>query len=212
MTTKLVLFNAALRHIGERKLSGLTEATEPRYTLDDAYTGFIDFILVQGFWRFAQRTALITYDAGVTATFGYPNAFLKPTDFLRTYKFCEDEYLQSPILDYAEEAGYWYANNTDLYLAYISNNTSYGADLSLWTPAFNKYAELYLATLVVERLAPAVDATALTNKTSIALAEALAKDAMEGPTEFLPRGGWRNSRGRIHTSMRDRGSRSNLTG
>lgn len=210
MTTKLVLFNAALRHIGERKLVALTDAVEPRYALDDAYTTLIDELLVQGFWKFAIRVSQITYSPSVTTTFGYPNAFAKPSDFIRTHKFCTDEYLTSALTDYTEEAGYWYANETDAYLSYVSNDASYGASLTSWTPAFNKFAEWYLASQIVNRLAPAVDSNKVLAMANTLREDALAKDAMEGPTEFLPRGGWRLSRGR--SSRRDRGSRTNLTG
>lgn len=212
MTTKTVLYNAALRHIGERKLSSVTEATEPRYVLDDAYTTLIDFLLMQGFWKFSLRTSQLTYDSAVTVTFGYPKAIAKPTDFIRTHKLCSDEYLKTPVLEYNEDNGYWYAHEEDIYMSYVSNGASYGADLTAWTPSFNKYAELYLATQIAKRLAPSVDLNALQRDTSIALAEALGKDAMEGPTEFLPRGGWSNSRSNGSRSTRDRGSRSNLTG
>lgn len=212
MATKLGLYNAALRHIGERKLSSLTEASEPRRTLDDAYENFVDYVLAVGYWKCAQRVTKLTYDPGVTVEFGYPKAYAKPTDFIRMYRLSEDEYFNTPLLEYSEEAGYWYSWSDEIYLSYISNDATYGGDLTAWPPAMAIYAEFLLATRIVERLAPAVDSSTLFNKMKIALDDALAKDAMEGPTEFPPMGGWVNSRGRRNNRARERGSRSTLIG
>ena len=37
MTTKLTLYNGALRLLGQTNIEDTDEAREPRYTLDDAY-------------------------------------------------------------------------------------------------------------------------------------------------------------------------------
>lgn len=205
MTTLLRLYNAALRHVGERKLASTTENIEARHTLDEAYLGFVDFVLAKGYWKFAQRVSKISYSADVTPDFGYPKAYLKPTDLIRTHKLCTDEYLKMPLLQYSEEAGYWYGHNEDIYLSYISNDAAYGSDLTAWTPTFEVYAELALAARISERINPALDLTA---KVQDALNDAIAKDALEGPTEFFPRSGW--SRARARNDRRN--SRSELTG
>ena len=91
MATKLGLFNSALRELGERKLSGLTEAREPRRVLDDVYDSTLKYCLENGAWNFAIRTIEVLPDAGVSTDFGYENAFTKPTDWLRTVGLSGDE-------------------------------------------------------------------------------------------------------------------------
>lgn len=208
MTTLLRLYNAALRHVGERKLASTSENVESRHVLDEAYLGFVDYVLAKGYWKFAQRVSKISYSPNVTVDFGYPKAYLKPTDFIRVHKLCSDEYLKTPLLEYSEEAGYWYGHNDDIYLSYISNDASYGSDLTAWTPTFVVYAELALAGRVAERLTPAGDTEQLMRKIQTALDDASSKDALEGPTEFFPPSGWSRARGRSDR----RNSRSELTG
>lgn len=215
MATQLGLYNAALRHIGERKLAALSENTEPRRALDEVYADtavFLHYILEQGYWKFALRTTKLTYNPDVTVEFGLQRAFAKPSDFRKMHKIASDEYMQAPLLNYTEEAGYWYSDIDDIYVSYISDDTSYGLDLSAWPATFATYAGYYLATLVAERLAPAMDTTTLFSKMSLALADAQAKDAMEGPTVFPPAGGWVSARRRGPQSIRDRGKRGQLIG
>jgi len=76
VATKLGIYNSALREIGERKLSALTDASESRRALDTAYdNGFIDEVLSAGQWNFATRSALIDVDASITTSFGFTNSF-----------------------------------------------------------------------------------------------------------------------------------------
>jgi hypothetical protein len=212
MTTKLALYNSALRNLGIRRLSGLTEASEARRALDDAYIEFVDFVLAQGYWKFAQRVAKITYSPDVTVDFGYEKAYAKPSDFVRMHKFSSDEFLQVPLLEYTEEGDYWYGNDDDVYLSYVSNDASYGGGLDRWSPNFVEYAGLVLALRAMPRLKPEDNTQDMERRAAQALSQAQAKDAMEGPTEFLPASGWVNSRGRQNTRSRERGNRSSLIG
>lgn len=213
MATKLGLYNGALREIEERKLSDITEAREPRRVLDDAYTNFVDYVLSQGFWKCSLRTSKISYDTNVTPEFGYLKAYSKPDDIVKTYKIASDEFLNCPLIQYSEEGAWWYGHINDIYVQYVSNSTSYGADLSLWTPLMARYGELLLASWIVARLNPKIPVESLEAKAKRALNDALAKDAMEGPPVFMPNGTWLNSRGpRGGRTGRDRGNRSSLIG
>lgn len=213
MTTKLRLYNDALRYIKHRKLSGLTEARESRRVLDDAYTGFVTAVLEQGNWRFALRSSEMTYDSDITPSFGYTRAFAKPTDFVRLYALSHDEYMNNPLLDFKEEAGYWYTHYDTLYLSYVSNDTLYGGDLSAWPETFARYAALWLANEVVERLNPEMDPDRIERKMRSALADALAKDALATATQFMHQGTWTRARGAGRSAQRrDRGNRGSLIG
>jgi hypothetical protein len=188
--------------------------------LDAVYVGAINYMLEQGFWRFAQRTVKIDYDTSVTPAFGYLRAYLRPSDFVRLYKLCQDEFLLVDLLEYTEEGGHWYGNDDEVYLSYISNHASYGGDLTLWPESFTLYAGYYLATRIVDRLAPPADVGKTGNNNlslemKRALDDALTKDAMKGPVQFAPAGNWVSSRARGQRrlgKLGDGGNSGNLIG
>ncbi len=197
MTSRLQLYNDALAICGERKLASLTENREPRYLLDLAWDGgAIDRCLELGQWSFAMRSVEIAADASSSPAFGYQNAFSRPDDFVRVAAVCSDEYFKEPLLEYAQEGRYWYADIDPLYVKYVSNDDTYGNDLALWPPAFSDMVAAYLATKIINKLTGK-------NKTQIQIAErefelnrkqALSFSAMEGPSKQLPPGSWVRAR------------------
>jgi hypothetical protein len=194
MTTQLSLYNDALIHMGERPLVALTDNTEPRRVLDQIWTNARKFCLEQGHWKFAQRTAKLDYSLIITPAFGYPRAFTKPADFVRLSQMCVDEFLDFPLTDYKDEAGVWYANLDNIYVQYVSSDAAYGYDLTLWPETFTFYVGLYLAWRAGTRISVTVDRDALQNDLREAKLNALSKDAVSGPTQFLPSGGWAATR------------------
>lgn len=202
MTTKLAIYNKALtEHLGERKLASLAENREPRRVLDDIWDGggtgsFVDKVLAKGQWKFAKRTSKLTYNPAVTPAFGHPYVFDKPTDFIRLVSMCSDEFQRNPLVSYEEEAGQWLASIQDIYVSYVSNDASYGNDFTAWPEAFAEYVAIYLAYLASSRIGLSrTDRDALKGDVQKALVEAQSKDALEGPTRFLPPGLWVRSRG-----------------
>lgn len=222
MATKLKLYNTALARIGQRKLATLTDAVESRRVLDDIYDDAVAYCLEQGFWKFAIRTTKIDYTPSVELEYGPAYAFEKPGDMVRPYKICSDEYFYDPLLGYDDDGpDYWVADVPEIYVKYVSNDTAYGMDLGNWPASFTRYVALRLAELISERITPAADVgkqgnNALRAEVKTALNDALAKDAMRGPTTFMPEGTWTASRsgGRGSTSggRRDRGKRGTLIG
>jgi hypothetical protein len=210
MTTQLLLYNGALRALGERKLASLTEETKARRTLDDVWTaGAVNAVLEQGFWNFATRTAKFTPDVGFTASFGYRNKFSKPSDFIRLTAMCQDEYFSAPLNGYVDEAGAWYSDAPEIYVMYVSNAPTYGADLTRWPESFSDYVELYLADEVAGALT--ADADRVKEKLRRALTNAKSKDAMNEPTKFMPPGRFTQTR-QGSRSRGDRGNRGSLIG
>lgn len=212
MATRLIIYNGALRELGERSLASLSEDREPRRILDEVWNdGLVDHCLGVGQWRFATRSVELEASAGVKPSFGYANAFVKPTDHIRTTGLCNDEYFNSPLLHYSYEAGYYYADIDPIYLRYVSNNADYGGNLADWPANFSKYVELYAASLIVTRLTGAkVDAATIAKSLRKRLLEATSTDAMESPTQFPPAGSWVSSR--VGGRGRDNGSRGRLIG
>jgi hypothetical protein len=213
-TSKLAVWNGCLRLCRERKLSSLTENREPRRLLDDAWgdgstTGAVKACLEMGQWTFATRSAQIEYTPSIEPDFGYRRAFDQPSDMVRPVGICSDEYFNSPLLQYADERRYWYADLDTIYVRYVSNDSEYGADLSLWSEVFAKLVEAYLAREIVGSLTGG-DSERVEKSFGMAKKEAQSLDAMNNPTKFLPMGSW--SRARFGGWGGDRGSRSNLIG
>lgn len=209
MTTRLELYNDALTLCGERVLSSLTEAREPRRLLDQVWdSDGYKACLEAGQWRFAMRSVQLDYDTDITPAFGYQRAFLKPTDWCATSALCSDEYFKTPHLQYNDEAGYWYSDLDTIYVRYVSNDASYGGDLSLWTTRFTDYVAAHFAAKIIFKLTPDQ------NKLSAMLTiedkrkkEAKNHDAMSDSTKFPAQGSWVQARqGGRHHDRRNRGS------
>lgn len=210
MTSQLSIYNAALRHIGERELASLAENREPRRVMDGVWDDdFVDTCLEEGFWNFATRAIKITYSPSVEPPFGYRYAFDVPNDHVRTVAVCTDEYFSTPELNYTTEGEYWFCDLQEMYIKYVSNDNAFGQDYSLWPKKFTRWVELYLASLVCERLTQnASKQEQLMKRAKRALIDARSKDAMEEATKFMPPGSW--TRSRSSRVGRDRGNRSSF--
>jgi len=204
---------------GERALNsstGLTEAREARRLLDNVWDNDgVKACLEAAQWKFAMRTVMIDYDPDVDPDFGLRRAFAKPTDWCVTSALCSDEYFNTPLTQYFDEAGYWYADIDQLYVRYVSNDDEYGGDLSLWPARFTKYVATYFAGQIILKLTSDEKKQEKIlrphGELARALADAKSTDAMADPTKFLPQGAWTRSRmgGR---NRRDGGNRGSLTG
>lgn len=212
---KLLIYNQALRICGERRLTSLTEARKPRYLLDQVSNeGGVDYCLEQGQWKFAMRTVQVDSDPDVSPAFGLTYGFSKPEDWIRTSAMCSDERFVVPYRDGKEEAGYWYADISPLYVRYVSNDAAFGTNASLWPATFSDFVASHFAEEVV------FDLTSDKERIKMVQAEAkrrkrdaLNKDAMNDPTQMPFRGSWVRSRfGRGNPSRFDGGSNSSLIG
>lgn len=214
MTTKLRLFNNALRYCGERSIATLTENREPRRLLDDVWDdGGVDACLEEGLWKFATRSMKIDFDPTIVPDFGLTRAFAKPSDWVKTGAMCSDEYYDVPLTRYQHENNYWYADLDEIYVQYVSNHTSYGNDLSLWPKTFTDFVAAYFANEICWKLTTNGETL---NKVEGFLAAnrktAKSKDAWNQPQKFPAPGNWSTSRGRLSGDNRDRGNRGRLLG
>ena len=210
---QLGMYNQAMYLLGERSLASLTENREPRRILDLVWRGAVKFCLEAGQWKFALRTAKLTYSTDVVPTFGFRRAFERPSDCVRLAKVCSDEYLQNPLLQYSEEASWWFADVDDIYVSYVSDSTDFGLDYANWPETFATFVALYAATQAGIRISQSEKTLELlTKELKKARRDALSKDAMQGPTQFLPQGSWASARHGGRRSRYDRGSRSTLIG
>lgn len=197
MTTKILLYNQALGHLKVSTLADLTEDVEQRYVLDLWYDTALKIALEAGFWKFAMRSVKIEADALITPAFGYPNAFNKPDDWVKTYMLSANEFMDPMLDDWIEESNLFFASVDPIYLRYVSNNaTGYGMDLTKWTGRFELYVSYLLASLAAPKASGSSDS--LTGD-MIKLAEtklqiALGFEALREPPRRMPQGRWNQAR------------------
>ncbi len=203
--TRLSIYNNALTMVGERALADLTEDTEGRRLLDQVWnSNGVDACLEEAQWEFAMRTIRIDYDTGITPDFGYARAFDKPTDWILTSALCSDEFFRVPILRYVDETGYWYTDLDTIYVRYVSNGASYGADLSKWPRSFTEFVETHFASKIVLKISNdeaklSLFVNPLNPEKSLrgrALLRAKSRCAMSGPSLMSATGNWSNARTR----------------
>lgn len=203
MASKLATYNGALLHLEERKIASLAEAREPRRVLDDAWDSTVALCLEEGLWNFAMRVVQMDASASVDPTFGYTYAFTKPEDWVRTYRLSSAATLDPILNEFNDEAGYWYSNCDPMWAKYVSNDTAYGMDLSLWPASFAHYVEVRLAIKTCKRITSKSPSEDLLIEERKAKSSALAKDAMNEGVLFPPVGSWVRSRGGSWNSHSD---------
>ena len=213
MATKLQLMNSALLETGNTTLTDTGEATEAGRVLNEIYTRVVDECLASGSWNFAIETIKATADTGVTPNFGFTEVFAKPSDWVRTIGVSGDEYFAYPLLDYYDDANFWSADFSPIYVRYVSDDTGLGYELTRWPTAFARFVELELAARVCIRLTESESKLErIQQDRNKARLRAMNQDAMnEAQPKFAPPGSWTMARwGR--TSGGNRGNRGSLIG
>lgn len=221
-TDRLKIYNGALQIIGERRLASLTENVKPRHELDAVWNdGGVQFCLEQAQWNFAMRTAKMTPDTSVTPSFGYQHAFEKPTDWVNTSAVCQDEYYNVPLIQYADEIGWWFADITPIYVKFVSNDPTFGMDMARWPASFTEYVKNYFASKVVMTLTTDKQKQQQLlgppgypdrGKLGDSLLTAKNRDAMAKPAQKPAQGGWSRARQGGWGTGRDGGPGGNLIG
>lgn len=214
MATKIGLFNGALIELGENILSDTGENVVSGRMLNQVYSGVVEECLAAGSWNFAMETIKAAADTGIEPEFGFTEVFAKPSDWVRTHAVSEDEYFNFPLTAYYDDASFWSADNSPIYVRYVSNDTGLGLELTRWTQNFTRYVELELADRVSHKLTSDQGLRdTITKRRDKAKTTALNYDAMNEPQpKFAPASSWTRARSGRSGGQRDRGSRSSLTG
>lgn len=210
MATQLTLYNDALLICGERFLVSLSEEREPRRLLDQVWaSNGVKTCLEAGQWFFAMATIQIDYDPSVEPSFGYARAFQKPTDWALTSAVCSDEFFRTPLLQYSDEAGYWYSTLDTIYVRYVSTSVNYGLDMNKWPESFREYVAAFFASKIVLKISNDENKLAKVEKIlKMALLKAKSASAMAGPALIPAQGNWSRAR----TRFSGRGDRGNNSG
>jgi hypothetical protein len=201
--TQLNLYNDAMLICEERTLASLTEARKPRYLLDQVWNnGGINDCLEEADWIFARRSEMIVYDPSIQPSFGFPHAFGKPADWLRTSAISSDPYFDTNLTQYQDEAGYWWANLDTIYVKYVSNDVNYGQNKNLWSGAFKQFAAAHFASKIIGSLTHSKqvqDKVAAVRE--FTLLAARGKDTMNEPPGFFTRGQWSRARRGLYSGF-----------
>lgn len=207
-TTKLKLYNNAIRNCEQTPISALSETIEVRFRCDDFYDDVLVWMLEQHFWRSAMRTVSITINEAINPAFAFEYAHDLPTDFVRREVISSDEFLEYPLDEqmggaaYKIEGGYIWANITPLYMRYVSNDSSYGYDLTKWTDGMAEAFGYELAARIAPHVTGSTDkANELHEMAHAKAARAGTYDSLQQPTQRIREGNW--SRGRMRGN-RDR--------
>lgn len=144
MTTKILLYQGALRLLGPHQLLSLSENIPARLRLDEAYDSVVEYCLKRGLWNFAIRSVELEEDEDSEPLFGWQHVFSHPTDMLRLANISDTGTL-TPFEQFENENGYFYADANPLYLRYVSNDASYGLNLGAWPEDFCEVVKARLA-------------------------------------------------------------------
>ncbi len=161
-----------------------------RRLLDESYDEAVRYLLEQGLWNFAMRTVSIESETDVEPAYGYSYTFEMPDDYIRLGKIADNGTLWPTLEDYLQEGNYWHANIDPLYVQYVSDGTSYGANQALWPATFRRALEAYLA-LEIAPHAPRMSGRgidSLRERYLMMLRDARAKDAVNQAAERPPPG------------------------
>ena len=216
-TDRLSLYKIALIACGERTIASLSEPRESRRLLDEVWnrgSGVVKYVLEQGLWNFAIRTSKLDSSSSISTDFGYTFTFEMPSDYVRLVELSSGEYFTQPMTRYEIEQASLYADVDPIYMRYISNDASYGSDLSLWPETVSLWTGYWMGTQIAPALKNDLDMDKLERRERRYLHDARSKDAQQDPTRWPPLSSWASARlNRLgHGGRRDRGSRGSLIG
>ncbi len=142
-------------------------------------------------------TGTVQQDASTTVIpqFGFNNAFVYPTDWIRTQIISTSPDLDPPLLQYRDEGNFIYANATPIYHSYISSDPQYGMNIGAWPENFADYVVHRLAKKACLRITNDKDLKKdLERDEDRARRAAKANDAMNDPPGLPPVPFWARAR------------------
>lgn len=171
-TTRLIVYNEALREIGALPLGNDTTPDPRLLALSGAWDHAVEYTLGRMDWNFARRRAVLAGVADATyPPFTY--RYARPAGYLRKcwIKAAPSDEFQ---IDHTESGVLIYGFLPSAVIEFMSDDAT-NADPANWPPQFTRCMALYLALLVAPKIGRAGDddtAKALWQKLSGALEEA----------------------------------------
>lgn len=190
----LQIYNEALFMCGHTPITSTSEDSRTRGLLDRALdTGVVNNALEDKDWYFAKVSDKVFYDPSLNPDWGYEYVFQKPDTMYRITGVFQDEYLQVPLKNYADEGSNIYCNLQEIYLEYIPN--TYVSSPTQWPVYFRKLVAADLAVLVAPQLEGA-DVGFVVQRHQEIRSQALSNDASQNPPRRLATGSWVTARTR----------------
>lgn len=196
-TTRTALYNLVAVELKLPRVSDYTDNVAMANEITAIYDHALRYCLEQGYWDFAIVTAEEDSDS-TPSVHHFSYQFTKPSDWVLTAAVSASSTFIPPLDDFADEAGSWYADVDPLYVKYVSDDSSYGGDLTVWPESYTTYVSRHLAGQVGGKLGVPESvlrdlrgdsrnnyAGGLINQ---ALKRARSNDAMNGPAKTLPQG------------------------
>lgn len=183
VTSKLTVYNDALRELGSHPLANLTTANTRLQELEGAFPHAIEYLISRADWNFARRRATLTGVAD-TSFSPYTYRYARPSDYLRKL-WIKTAATDDFEIEHAEIGAVFYGYASTALIEYVSD-TSQNYDPANWPPHFTRCAVIYLALLVAPKLARTggnEDVAAFYGKLDRALADAERLEAVQTTNE-----------------------------
>lgn len=110
--------------------------------LSGSFMPAVRYILAQGFWKFALKTANLTAIGGSPPP-GYLNLYTKPADWIKTQAIYILGGTRELPVDVRDNVDTWAGNVASINVRYLSSTT--GLDATKWPDEFRNIVEAYIA-------------------------------------------------------------------
>ncbi len=188
------IYNDALLIMGLDEITSNNDDSNRRVKLSRALdAGIVSDLLEDTGWQFGTASVKLIYDLSIEPSFAYTRAIAKPANLHRIDGIYLDEYMNTALKHYMDEAGYFFCDYDVIYLNYVS--TDYLANPDGWPTYFKRLVAARMAkdtasSLRNEGADPVrADEIYLERKSS-----AMSNDAMASPPRLIAEGSWVKSR------------------
>lgn len=180
--SKLEICNTALLHLGQQRITSISDTSERGITVVNIYESSKRNLLSSHPWNFAKKRMELS-KTGNTPEMTYSYEYPIPSDCLRILRFSSEE-----VYSYSVENGMVLTDDPDLRIVYIFDQT----DTSKFSPQFDEALALSIALKVTFKFnTSSSHIQVLKSLYDEQLALARSADAQEGtspglnPNEFL---------------------------
>lgn len=198
--TQKEIYNGALvQHLGERPIDDLSVASETKLILDYFWKSgrFVIECLEESDWTWGIRTIELQYKPSIEPDFGFPYAFEKPEDWVRTCAISNDPNFINRLDEagFADENGYWFTYPQTIYVQYVSSDDEYALDTSKWPEYFINWMQTRLAVKACKRITQSTTMyDDLVKQEKRDLLNARGKNGMNKSSVKMPKGSWNKAR------------------
>lgn len=199
-TTKIKVYNSALRYLGAPRLhpsAGLSENRQDRLEIDQVYDDSLIEMLEKAIWYFAIKTVRMDADPEIESQFGRQYAYAQPDDMVDhgLHQISSDERGHNEIT-WQPANGLYLCDEATIYMAYVSNAETHGRNLGLMSQHFvEAWACMIALKIGMPTTASRGDRNDLIALSNRQLDLAKTREAVNLPVKHAPMGSWNAARG-----------------